>query len=256
MQTNQIVSLQDGKSWWLRLKPGDLAKKVVLAIELDMPKKCILPLLANVEKISQFGEYEVYNGTYQGEKISIVYHGSGSFSVSTAIEEIAVLGAAAVLRIGSCGALSAEVSVGDVIVCDGTIREDRIMLDYVPAEYPAIADRQIVENEIRFGQEEQLVIREGITLSTATLYPASGYETAVGILDSTPYDRIRLWEKVNTLAVDVETSTVLIMARLFHMKGGSLLGVSNHCITGEGGSLTDETVKGIGKTGLAALHNI
>lgn len=99
MNANKIAAQKDGKSWWLRLGAGELAEKVVLAIELDMPKKCILSQLENVEKISELGEYEVFNGTFEGEKISVVYHGSGSFSISTAIEELAVLGALSLIHI-------------------------------------------------------------------------------------------------------------------------------------------------------------
>lgn len=253
MKSNKSVVLEDGRSWWLRLAPGDLAPNVLMAIELDMPKRCLLPLLTDVKQITDFGEYQVYTGKYQDVPVSLVYHGTGAFSVSTALEEIAVLGAEKVVRVGSCGGISGSVAVGDLVVCEGTIRDDKLMLDYVPAEYPAVADFEMVGNALDACREQHIPAISGISLSTATLYPGSGYETAVGILAQEPYERVKLWEKLNALVVDIETSTVLIMSRIFNMKGASVLGVSNHCITGEGGYLTDEWVTSVARTGLEAL---
>ncbi len=69
---------------------------------------------------------------------------------------------------------------------------------------------------------------EGLTLSVASFYAGSGFQTAAGVLDETVSDRVHLWQKAGALNVDAETSTVLVMSRLFGMRGGALLGIGNH----------------------------
>ena len=129
---------QDGKSWWLRLGKENLPDKFIFTLLLDMQPEHFLHRMQDVQILSQFGEYTVYSGVFEGERLGLLYHGSGSFSVSTAIDELAMLGAKAILRVGNSGGMRSDLRVGDIVVCSGGIREDRVTLDYVPLEYPAI----------------------------------------------------------------------------------------------------------------------
>ena len=145
-----------------------------------------------------------------------------------------------------------NVGVGDVIVAEAAVRDDRIMLDYVPAEYPAFADRFLVQELVRGAESEGLHVVSGLTLSTATFYPGSGYPTAGGVFDEQAYRRMDLWKKLDILGVDIETSSALILSRLFGMQGASILGVSNHSVTGEGGYLGEDHVRAICRAALRA----
>ena len=123
---------QDGKSWWLRLGKENLPDKFIFTLLLDMQPEHFLHRMQDVQILSQFGEYTVYSGVFEGERLGLLYHGSGSFSVSTAIDELAMLGAKAILRVGNSGGMRSDLRVGDIVVCSGGIREDRVTLDYVP----------------------------------------------------------------------------------------------------------------------------
>ena len=94
---------QDGKSWWLRLGKENLPDKFIFTLLLDMQPEHFLHRMQDVQILSQFGEYTVYSGVFEGERLGLLYHGSGSFSVSTAIDELAMLGAKAILRVGNSG---------------------------------------------------------------------------------------------------------------------------------------------------------
>ena len=84
---------QDGKSWWLRLGKENLPSKFIFTLLLDMAPEHFLHRMQDVQILSQFGEYTVYSGVFEGERMGLLYHGSGSFSVSTAIDELAMRGA-------------------------------------------------------------------------------------------------------------------------------------------------------------------
>ena len=96
---------QDGKSWWLRLGKENLPDKFIFTLLLDMQPEHLQHRMQDVQILSQFGEYTVYSGVFEGERLGLLYHGSGSFSVSTAIAELAMLGAKAIMRVGNSGGM-------------------------------------------------------------------------------------------------------------------------------------------------------
>ncbi len=65
-------------------------------------------------------------------------------------------------------------------------------------------------------------------------------------------ERVQLWRKVGALSVDAQTSTVLVMARLFGMRGGALLGIGNHLISGQGDYLSAQNM--LARTALRGLQ--
>ena len=247
---------QDGKSWWLRLGKENLPDKFIFTLLLDMQPEHFLHRMQDVQILSQFGEYTVYSGVFEGERLGLLYHGSGSFSVSTAIDELAMLGAKAILRVGNSGGMRSDLRVGDIVVCSGGIREDRVTLDHVPLEYPAIPSRKMVPAEIEACESLGVAYKEGLTLSAGTMYPGSGFETARGVLDQSVLDRVHLWKKVGAANVDIETTTVLTMTRLYDMHGGALLGIGNDTSSGEGEFLDEAVIDRMAHLGLKTLHNL
>ena len=247
---------QDGKSWWLRLGKEDMPDRFIFTLLLDMEPDHFLKLMTDVRILSQFGEYTVYAGDFEGQYLGVLYHGSGSFSVSTAIDELAMLGAKAILRVGNSGGMQDDLHVGDIVVCSGGIREDRVTLDYVPLPYPAIPSRHMVNAEIAACEELGVSYKEGLTMSCGTMYPGSGFETAKGVLDQTVLDRVHLWKKVGASNVDIETTTVLTMTRIYDMHGGALLGIGNDTTSGEGEFLSDEVRDRMAHLGLLALKHL
>ena len=127
------------------------------------------------EQLNTPDEYLAYRGDFRGHEVGLVYHGSGSFSISTALEELARLGVKTVLRVGNSGGFQGRVRVGEMVVATGAIRAERMLLDYVPPEYPAVADRRLAECLIRACREAGATCYEGLTLSVASFYPGSGF---------------------------------------------------------------------------------
>jgi uridine phosphorylase len=74
----------------------------------------------------------------------------------------------------------------------------------------------------------------------------------VELLDGAVLERVHLWRKVSALSVDAETSTVLVMARLFGMRGGALLGIGNHLISGQRDYLSGQSM--LTRTALRGLQ--
>jgi uridine phosphorylase len=232
----KVSETESGGSWWLGLDPDDVPEQFLLTLALDIPMSDFKDRLPDAKIVSSGTEYAVITGTYGGQRVGVVYHGSGAFSIAVAIEELARLGVRAIVRTGNCGGLATSVEVGDIIITTAAIRAERTLLDYVPLEYPAAADARLVT---QLTDQARIVagphrVHVGHTVSVGSFYPGSGMPTAIGVLNQQQVDDLRLWQRLGTLNIDAETSTVLVLASLFDMRGAVILGVGNHLETGAG----------------------
>ena len=85
-------------------------------------------------------EYRTVNGCYKGRLITGCSSGMGCPSTAIGVEELARAGAKVFIRVGSTGALQPHIGVGDLIVSEGSLRNDGTSATYVPAGYPAVPD--------------------------------------------------------------------------------------------------------------------
>lgn len=66
----------------------------------------------------------------------IISTGMGGPSTAIAVEELARTGVRQMIRIGSCGALTPTLDLGDLVLVCGAVRDDGTSAGYLPAEYP------------------------------------------------------------------------------------------------------------------------
>lgn len=182
------------------LLPGDPGRVLRMAKQLDFFKE-----------ISFNREYRVVTGKYQDLPITICSTGIGGPSTAIALEELINLGAHTFIRVGSCGACQKNIKIGDVIIPDSVIREDHTCLDYVPLQFPAVADRHLLralENTaVKIGAKYHI----GASISSDALYSNANKERKV------------IWSKFGALAQDMEAGTVLTLARVKGVRGAAIL---------------------------------
>ncbi|MEI7620026.1 MAG: nucleoside phosphorylase [Candidatus Falkowbacteria bacterium] len=194
----------------LLCKKGDVAPYVLLPGDpgrvLRMAK-----LLDNPKEISFNREYRVVTGKYHGLPVTICSTGIGGPSTAIAIEELINLGAHTFIRVGSCGGCQKNIKIGDVVISDSVIREDHTCLDYVPLQFPAVADRHV----LRALEDSALAVKAkyhvGPSISSDALYSKANK------------DRKVIWSQFGALAQDMEAGTVLTLARVKGVKAGSIL---------------------------------
>lgn len=189
---------------------GDIAPNVLLPGDPGRVLR-MAGLLDSWKEISFNREFRVVTGKYQGIPVSICSTGIGGPSTAIAMEELISLGAKNFIRVGSCGANKREIKIGDLLISDSAVRADHTCLDYVPLEFPAVADRYVIlALEIaaqNFGYRHYV----GLTVSVDALY--------------SPQTKIskKFWQQFNILGQDMETATVLTMARIKGVRAGSVL---------------------------------
>ena len=109
--------------------PGDPGRVEKIAAFLEDP-----------HQVGYNREYNSYMGYLEGEKVLVVSTGIGGPSCAICVEELAKIGVDTFIRVGTCGGMQPEVAPGDVVIATGAIRMDGTSKEYMPIEFPAVAD--------------------------------------------------------------------------------------------------------------------
>ena len=143
---------EEGLAFHLHIKEGDVGRYVLLPGD---PARCekIAKYFDNPHFVAQNREYVTWSGTLLGEKVSVVSTGIGCPSAAIAVEELIDVGADTLVRVGSSGSMQPNVHMGDVVVVTASIRDEGTTSHYLPLEYPAVADVDVV-NALRAGAHE------------------------------------------------------------------------------------------------------
>ena len=138
-----VRKTKEGKQHHIHLKKGDVGRYVLLPGD---PGRCeiIASYFDNPKFIAQNREYVTYTGTLFGEKVSVTSTGIGCPSTAIAIEELIAVGADTFIRIGTSGGIQPDTQVGEVAIVTAAIRDEGTTKHYMPIEFPAVADIDVV----------------------------------------------------------------------------------------------------------------
>jgi len=197
-------------------KKGDVAKYVLMPGDPGRVLR-IGKLLDDYKEIAFNREFRTITGTYKGIRVSATSSGIGGPSTAIAVEELANVGAKAIIRVGSCGALQPGMRIGDLVISQGVVREDGTSKQYVPIQYPAVPDPEVYVALVKAADslKEDLGFKYwvGITRSEDALYSKE-----IRKLD-------HFWHEVGVVAAEMEASTLLTVGRLRGIKAGCIINV-------------------------------
>ncbi len=138
-----MALIQDEIRFHLRIRYGDVGRYVILPGDPGRVPK-IAALLDDAVKIAQNREYNIYTGELLGERVSVCSTGIGGPSTAIAVEELIMSGSDTFIRIGTSGGMDRRVIGGDLIVASGAVRSEGTSREYIPIEYPAVPDYDVM----------------------------------------------------------------------------------------------------------------
>lgn len=203
-----------------RLKPGDVGRYVILPGD---PGRCekIAKYFENPQKIASNREYTTYTGTLCGEKVSVTSTGIGAPSASIAMEELIHCGADTFIRVGTSGGMQMEVLGGDLVIATGAIRMEGTGREYVPPEFPAVADFEVTGALVQAAQKLGNHVHVGVVQCKDSFFgqhdPDSmpvGYELK---------QKWEAWIRCGALASEMESSALFLVAAVRHVRVGTVL---------------------------------
>lgn len=127
----------------IKCKVGDVGKYVLLPGDPGRVSK-IAAYLDDAKHVQTNREYEIWTGYLEGEKVSVMSTGMGGPSAAIGLEELKMIGADTFIRIGTCGGIDPSLEPGTLIIPTGAIRKDGTGKEYVPVEFPAVPDFELV----------------------------------------------------------------------------------------------------------------
>jgi purine-nucleoside phosphorylase len=202
----------------LQFKPGDFGSIALVSGQAHRAKMC-LEKLENPVKNFTFLGYTFWTGTYKGEKITV---GNGGFYAPDSAfvtELLCVGGVDTLIRLGSCGALRADINVGDYILADTIVRGDGATRYYVDDDFsPSVDNKVSASIEQVFKTVGQ--VHKGGVWSTDALFR----ETK---------DIVNSYIDKGAIAVDMVTSPFITLANIYKKKAAAILAVSDNLITGQ-----------------------
>ncbi len=195
---------------------GDVAPSVLLPGSLKRVQT-IAHMFDETRHVATNREYITYSGQVGDVPISVTSTGIGCPSAAIAVEELIHIGARLLIRVGTCGALQPNIEPGDVIVATGAVRGDGTSREYVPLEYPALADYRVVAALVGACSTLGLRPHVGIIRSHDAFYVESP------MAHGDWRHRIHPWVESNALAVENESSAIFVISSLRKVMAGTIL---------------------------------
>lgn len=206
----------------------DIAERVVIAGD-PARVNLLKEFLEEPRLVSNVRNYYVYTGSYEGVPLTIAVHGIGSGSAALVIEELIMLGARVIVRLGTCGAMIKGLDVGDVVIPSGTsYYSGGIFHQYLgePVSQAAVPDFQLFMNLVREMNSSSIKYLVAPIVSCDAFYTEEGF--------------VSKWVKRGVVAVDMETAVLYVLGLLRSVKTASVLLVSNSLVKPTRFLLADE----------------
>ena len=219
------------KQHHIQLEKGDVGRYVLLPGD---PGRCevIAKHLDNAVHVATNREYVTYTGYLDGVKVSVTSTGIGCPSAAIAVEELARVGADTFIRVGTSGGIQPGTKSGDLAIVSAAIRDEGTSSHYMPMEFPAIADLEIVTALRRASQIKGVRYRVGITQSKDSFY--GEVEPERSAVSEKLLDRWRAWEIGGAICSEMEASAIFIIASMLKVRAGGIMAMHGE---GEFGSL-------------------
>jgi len=199
------------------LLPGDPGRVQALATT---------PPFERARELANKREYRTWIAYVGRTPVLVTSTGIGGPSASIAIDELAQLGVRTFLRVGTTGAIQADIDIGTVIVTTGAVRLDGASTHYAPIEYPAVAHPDVVQAVMTAARDLGVPFRAGVSASCDTFYPGQErYDSFSGYVPRRFQGITEEWRRLHVLNYEMESSTVLTLASAMGLRGGCVAGV-------------------------------
>ena len=221
---------ETGAQYHLHLSPGQIPPTVLMPGDPGRVPKMMATWDAG-EALAFHREYRSARGTYKGVPIGAISSGVGAPSLEIAAQEFAVIGGQTILRVGTCGALRAEIEPGDLIVPAAAVRRDGTGDRYLPLEHPAFADPEVYMALVEACERLGYRYHTGIVCSVGSFYLGQERPVGGGFWQTSADGLIDDLRKAGVACLEMECSALFVLARLFGMRSGAILGAVANRVT-------------------------
>jgi purine-nucleoside phosphorylase len=205
-------------------EPAQVAPRVLMPGDPLRAQWIAQSFLEDVICYSQVRGMLGFTGTYRGERVSVQGSGMGLPSISIYLTELLRdYAVSSVVRVGSCGALTHELGLRDLVLASGACTDSSAnRIRFEGLDYAPVADFDLLRAAYDAARTREL-----------------GVTTKVGLLVSTDSfynprpDLVSRLAEYGVLAVEMETSALYTLAAQYGRRALAVCMVSDHLLTGE-----------------------
>lgn len=173
-----------------------------------------------------------FTGTFEGKPISVQSTGMGCPSAGIVFEELIMLGATRLIRVGTCGGLVDGMAMGDTVVGLAASSDDQTPFRYAAMEgYAPSATFSLVETAARLARDSAGAVHVGPIVTSGIFYDP----------DPTTFAR---WKRLGHLGVEMEAAMMYTIAAVKGVEALAIMTVSD--LLGETGDtvrISDEELR-------------
>lgn len=206
----------------INAQKGDFADVVLMPGDPLRAKYIAENFLQDAKLVNEVRGMLGYTGTYKGRRVSVMGHGMGIPSCSIYMTELfSEFDVKTIIRIGSCGAISADVKVRDIVIGMGASTDSKVnRIRFKGHDFAAIADFGLIRNAVEAAEKQNVPVRVGNVFSADLFY-------------SPEPDMFDVMEKYGILGVEMEAAGLYPIAAEFGAKALGIFTVSDHIRSGE-----------------------
>jgi uridine phosphorylase len=202
------------------LRRGDVGRYVLLPGD---PGRCerIASRFEGPRLVARNREYETWTGTLGDVPVSVTSTGIGCPSAAIAVEELIRCGADTFIRVGTSGGMQPGMVTGELAIVTAAIRDEGTSSHYLPMEFPALADIDVVLALREAARRTGARAREGVSQSKDSFYG----EVEPDRMPVAPMlaERWSAFIGGGAICSEMEASAIFIIAAIQRVRAGGLM---------------------------------
>jgi len=201
---------------------GDFADVVLMPGDPLRAQHIANTFLTRAREVNNVRGMLGYTGSYKGRAMSVMGHGMGIPSCSIYTKElITEYDVKQIIRVGSCGALRADVQVRDIVIGMGACTDSNVnRMRFKGHDFADIADYDLLRHAVDAANAAGVKVRVGNLFSADLFYTP----------DPQMFD---VMEKYGILGVEMEAAGIYGVAAEFGARALAICTVSDHIRSGE-----------------------
>ena len=206
----------------IRIKKGDIGRYVLLPGD-PFRTDLIASYFDEPQLIAHNREHKTWIGKLDGVPVAVTSTGMGCPSAAICLEELIKCGADTFIRVGTAGRVcdASYDPTLDGVINNAAVRDEGTTVQYIPIEYPAIADRHVVDALSRAAKNLGYNFAEGITQSKDSFY--GQHEPENMPVEGRLKERWEAWRRGNVMTSEMEAAALFVISSIRGCRAASIM---------------------------------
>lgn len=206
----------------IEAKKGQIAQTVIMPGDPLRAKFIAERFLTDVKQYNNVRGMLGFTGLYKGQELSVMGSGMGIPSMGIYAHELFTFyEVEKIIRVGTAGGISPELSLRDIVIAMGACTNSKFMHQYnLPGDFAPIASFDLLKSAVDCAKAAEVGYKVGNVLTSDTFY-------------SDDPEAMTAWHKMGVLAVEMETAGLYAVAARTGKQALAILTISDLVFTHE-----------------------